>query len=255
MFFLVGCASEKIGSSAFRVSRYEAREIGQKIFRNECAGKEENLIAWNVGEEFPSLGIGHFIWFPKDCNAPFKESFPSMMEFMSENGAPPPSWVSRTKDAPWRNKAEFDRHRNSWSTRMLRSYLYRTQDLQTEYMMKRFYDDIPKMINSAAPRDREKIKANLYSVARSRHGMYLLIDYVNFKGAGISVENCYNKEGWGLRQVLEEMRPAIPGVRAKNNFADAAYYVLERRVKNSPPERGEKRWLPGWKNRIDTYRM
>jgi hypothetical protein len=28
---------------------------------------------------------------------------------------------------------------------------------------------------------------------------------------------------------------------------------LTRRVELSPPARGEKRWLPGWRNRLATY--
>jgi len=41
---------------------------------------------------------------------------------------------------------------------------------------------------------------------------------------------------------------------AKEEFAKCAKKVLQERVKNSPPERGEKRWLKGWFNRIDTYK-
>ena len=255
LLLLTGCASINSNSSAFRVSRAEARGIGQKIFMNECGGKEENLIAWNEGEEFPSLGIGHFIWYPKDCKASFKESFPSMLAYMERNGAPPPSWVRRAKYAPWTSRADFERQKNTWKVRQLRAYLAGTKDLQTQFMVQRFFDDMPKMIKSAPTRDRARIQQNLYAVARSPYGMYPLIDYVNFKGAGIKPEECYRRQGWGLRQVLEEMRPASPGKRALNNFADAADRVLTRRVRNSPPSRGEKRWLPGWRNRIDTYRQ
>jgi len=38
-----------------------------------------------------------------------------------------------------------------------------------------------------------------------------------------------------------------------NQFVEAAGKVLARRVENSPTERNEKRWLPGWKNRLSTY--
>ena len=40
-----------------------------------------------------------------------------------------------------------------------------------------------------------------------------------------------------------------------NAFADAAEKVLIRRVEHAPPERRESRWLPGWKNRIQTDRQ
>jgi len=36
-------------------------------------------------------------------------------------------------------------------------------------------------------------------------------------------------------------------------FGAAAQRVLTRRIANSPPARGEKRWLAGWKNRCAAY--
>ena len=57
-----------------------------------------------------------------------------------------------------------------------------------------------------------------------------------------------------MLQVLETMQPSQPGPSALAAFADAAYAILLRRVRNSPPQNNEARWLPGWRNRIDTYR-
>ena len=56
------------------------------------------------------------------------------------------------------------------------------------------------------------------------------------------------------KQVLEEMRPVSPGQPAAVEFAEAAKRVLHRRVNNSPPGRGEARWLAGWRNRCDSYK-
>lgn len=39
------------------------QEIGEMVFKNECASKDENLIAWNEGESFLSLGIEQR-WLP-----------------------------------------------------------------------------------------------------------------------------------------------------------------------------------------------
>ncbi len=36
--------------------------------------------------------------------------------------------------------------------------------------------------------------------------------------------------------------------------AGAAEEVLTRRIANSSPARGEAKWLPGWRNRLNTYR-
>jgi hypothetical protein len=83
--------------------------------------------------------------------------------------------------------------------------------------------------------------------------MYVLIDYVNFKGEGTLETERYNGQGWGLLQILDGMNGTEKGMPALVEFADGAERVLLRRVSNSPPERGEKRWIPGWKNRIKTY--
>lgn len=76
-----------------------------------------------------------------------------------------------------------------------------------------------------------------------------MIDYVNFKGEGTSPTERYKGEGWGLLQVLSDMKPG-GGAAA---FGQAAKRVLTRRVQNSPKERGESRWLAGWHNRCDGY--
>jgi hypothetical protein len=106
------------------------------------------------------------------------------------------------------------------------------------------------MLAAAPAAERHKVKANFYRVAGERLGPYALMDYVNFKGEGVSPTERYRGEGWGLLQVLETMPengPALPG------FVKAADQVLTRRVENSPPGRGEAKWLPGWRNRLTTY--
>jgi hypothetical protein len=77
-----------------------------------------------------------------------------------------------------------------------------------------------------------------------------LMDYVNFKGEGVSPSERYRGQGWGLLQVLETMPATGPAIPA---FVEAADKVLTRRVANSPPARGEARWLAGWRNRLETY--
>jgi len=44
------------------LSPSEIRTIGDKIFRNESGGDIDKLVHWNVGENFASMGIGHFTW-------------------------------------------------------------------------------------------------------------------------------------------------------------------------------------------------
>jgi hypothetical protein len=76
------------------------------------------------------------------------------------------------------------------------------------------------------------------------------MDYVNFKGEGTSPTERYQGEGWGLLQVLAGMSDSGSPTVA---FSKSADRVLTRRVELSPSARGEKRWLPGWRNRLATY--
>jgi hypothetical protein len=64
----------------------------------------------------------------------------------------------------------------------------------------------------------------------------------------------YQGQGWGLRDVLLEMRGQPRAAAAANEFSEAAKRVLRRRVGNAPASRKESRWLPGWINRCETYK-
>ena len=80
--------------------------IGRKIWQNECAGTVDGLTSWNAGEEFPSLGIGHFIWYPAGFNGPFTESWPQLVAFAKQRGANPPA-VASLPNCPWSSKKQF----------------------------------------------------------------------------------------------------------------------------------------------------
>lgn len=250
-FSLYSCSEEKIC-----IPEDELQTIGQLIFINEGAGKVENLTVWNEGEEFASLGIGHFLWFPRGEEYPFFETFPAVLEFLKENGAEPPGWIEEMPEPelPWSTREQFLRDFNSPKMVSLRNFLLETVPLQSLFMAGRLEESLPKILDAALESGREHIKTQFYRVANSPMGMYVLIDYVNFKGEGVAQSERYRGEGWGLLQVLTEMSGTEPGYGALEEFADKAEYVLLRRVKNSPPERNESRWIPGWKNRIKTYR-
>jgi hypothetical protein len=238
-----------------KLSKEELHEIGNLIYINECGGKAENLIAWNEGEEFPSLGIGHFIWYPSGKEGPFQETFPMLLEFYKFNNIEPPSWIANlpNKDSPWNSRQEFINDLNSKRMIELRQFLIDTIPVQTSFLVNRFQISLDNLLEYSPKELHDHIKTQFYRVAYSPMGMYALIDYVNFKGEGTNPSERYMGEGWGLFQALEEMNGTETGIPAVKEFVEAADKVLERRVENSPPERNEKRWLPGWKNRLSTY--
>lgn len=63
----------------------------------------------------------------------------------------------------------------------------------------------------------------------------------------------YNGEGWGLLQILELMDGKELGAPALKEFSEKAIFVLDRRIDNSPKERGEERWRSNWRNRSRSY--
>ncbi|MBX3741252.1 MAG: hypothetical protein KF712_09700 [Akkermansiaceae bacterium] len=226
--------------------------IGRKIWQNESGGTVNGLTAWNSGEGFPSLGIGHFIWYPAGQRGPFEESWPQFVAFAQAQGANPPA-VARQRHSPWTTKAEFQRQFNGPELSGLRTWLAGNIGVQTDYIISRSRGALPKILAAAPPSERAKIEANYRKVATTPQGTYALIDYVNFKGEGIQATERYNGMGWGLMQVLGNMREVPAGPAAASEFAASAKRMLSRRVQNAPAARNEGKWLPGWHNRCDTY--
>lgn len=238
--------------AAANLSAAQKAAIGRKIWQNESGGSVAGLTTWNAGEEFPSLGIGHFIWYPAGFEGRFDESWPPFIAFARQRGATPPA-VALSRDAPWNSRAEFQRRMDSPEMTELRRWLAGTVELQTDYIIVRSRAALPKILAAAPAADRGRIAANYQKVAATPHGTYALIDYVNFKGDGTSPAERYRGEGWGLLQVLSGMRDVPAGQPAASEFAASAKRALNRRIENSPPERGEARWRAGWNNRCDTY--
>ena len=236
-----------------RISDADALRIGKKIWQNESNGTVAGLTAWNAGENFASLGIGHFIWYPQGVHGPFDESFPKLLAFARERGVAIPAWLNQSSACPWNSRAEFSGAQNSERMRELRQFLSRTIDLQAQFMVARLQQSLAKMLDEAAPVDRANVERQFARVASTPHGCYALVDYVNFKGEGVLHTERYRGEGWGLLQVLEQMHGSENGPSAAREFSSSAAAMLRRRVQNSPPERHEARWLPGWLNRVHSY--
>lgn len=239
---------------AIRLPAGDAALIGRKIWQNECAGTVDGLVSWNSGEDFASLGIGHFIWYVPGRPGPFEESFPKLVAYLKQRQVPMPGWLAEARGCPWPDRRAFLAQQGSPQMRELRQFLAHTVAPQTDFIVLRLEQALPKMAGATPnPADRERLRANFYKVAQSRQGVYALIDYVNFKGEGVKAEEKYRGQGWGLRDVLLTMRDTAGGPAASVEFGEAAKAVLTRRVRNSPPARGESRWLPGWLNRCATY--
>ncbi|HVF71972.1 MAG TPA: hypothetical protein VM940_10230 [Chthoniobacterales bacterium] len=239
--------------AAIQLSPAETRRIGNRIWQNECGGTIAGLTSWNTGENFASLGIGHFIWYPKGVRGPFDESFPKFVEFAAARGAKLPGVVAEKGPCPWESRAQFNAAAQSASMKELREFLARTIDVQAEFLVKRLREALPKMLAEGGASNQAAVQRRFDAVATTAMGCYALVDYVNFKGEGVLATERYAGQGWGLLQVLEGMTEENSGRAAVKNFAESARTVLKNRVRNSPPARNEGRWLPGWLKRVDTY--
>jgi hypothetical protein len=226
----------------------ELARIGHKVWVNECDGTISGLTSWNEGEDFASLGIGHFIWYPAGRPGPFEESFPLLVRYLGAHGVAIPTWMEGP--CPWQTRAEFMAAQSGDRLETLRHLLASTLPLQARFLALRMHEALPKMLDAAAPGKAAAVQHNFERLEASGPGTFALIDYVNFKGEGTLATERYNGQGWGLLQVLEAMPESGNAVR---EFSQAAKATLARRVRNSPPERHEEKWLPGWDARVERY--
>lgn len=229
--------------------------IGQKIYQNETGGDVKHLIFWSPNEDFASLGVGHFIWYPQNKRLGFKETFPDLIRYLKANGADVPVWLSQQiqTGSLWSSREQLEQSRESRQFLSLQQLLLDTTDLQVSFLFERLENALPEMLKAADPGNHNRITQRFNTMKASPNGLYPLVDYVNFKGEGTALSERYDGLGWGLLQVLETMQAVPAGPQALKEFSRAADFVLTRRVDNSPVEKNEARWLEGWRVRVNTY--
>ncbi len=237
--------------AVFTITAPQAEQIGKKIWENESHGKIDGLTCWNEGEEFASLGINHFVWYPEGKKGPFVETFPSLIAYLQKQGVQVPPWLVDCPPCPWKSRKEFIGAFESQQMVELRRLLYKTASHQIQFMAEKLDKSLPKMLDATTDEHRDRVKSNYQRLLKTPKGPYILLDYYNFKGEGTSPAERYNEQGWGLLQVLEEM--SCETEHPDYEFSQAAKKVLKRRVENAPPQRHEEQWLKGWIKRVKTY--
>ena len=260
LFFIILFFVTTLFSTDIKLTQKQANFIAQKVWQNEGAGKDKYLVWWNKGEDFASLGIGHFIWFPKDHTERFREVFPMVVAFMQKKGVAMPPWLTPETDFPWQSKAAFFAAKKAKTKQYMElfTFLKKTFGYQAEFMAERLSQALPQMLQSIEDETKKKIiQRRFYEVMHNKdgsineRGLYVLLDYTNFKGEGTLKSERYKGQGWGLLQVLWNMDDKE--LNRQKAFAQSASRMLSRRIKNSPPARGEERWRKGWNVRLDTY--
>lgn len=248
--FLFSLSSFPLFSAPYNVNltATQAEQLGLLIWENEGKQKIKHLTTWNRGENFPSLGLGHFIWYPTTEKGPFKEQFPQLIQFMLKHDVELPQWLTAAEVAPWKSREQFYAQFDKPQLTQLRTLLSEQLVLQVRFIILRLEKAIPSIIESSSPTEQEIIMKNLQQLAMPE-GIFTLLDYVNFKGEGLNEKERYQGEGWGLKQVLLAM--PVQYENPLRSFGLAADEILTRRVKNAP--RDEFRWLKGWRSRVHSY--
>lgn len=284
-----GCAH----AAALHLDDAQAERVGDRIFQNEAGRKPYFLVHWNKGEDFASLGIGHFIWHKAGGPASgprFEESFPGLIPHLQAvvPAADYPAWLQPGIPAPWNSLEEFTREKDGTKANELRALLGRKDAIrvQARYAADRAEKSLPKVLCAVSAAEGAKLRARYDAVATTPQGVFALVDYVNFKGEGVErdaaggcrvhpVESFPHKpgfdavydarpdalkpgeaEGWGLLQVLQRMDDAPAGPQAAAAFARAAEWKLGQRVWNTKPANGESpyaQYLAGWTKRVRDY--
>lgn len=235
------------------INSVDAKRIGMIIWENEGSCRIENLTFWSPYESFPSLGIGHFIWFPKGKKSTYKEQFPRLCEYFKKNGVYLPKWLNEAvkTGAPWTSRTEFLRDKQK--IRDLQNLLSSTIDLQSRFIINQFEEQIPLIIKSCPEKHKTKINNNVQLMKQTLLGTYALIDYLNFKGSGTMKNEEKLNTGHGLLQVLLDMPNNLNLNNVNKAFAVSAAKILLRRIKNSNPNYDLIIYLGGWMRRVNSY--
>ncbi len=258
IIFFIGTVA--LFSASLKLSPIQEQYIATKVWANEGAGLDRYLVHWNDGEDFASLGIGHFIWFPAGHTEKFREVFPMVLVSMEEKNITMPKWLNSKTPFPWNTKKEFFEAKARGDKQYLELFYFikSTTNIQASFLANRLNLALSQMLDSIKDNHAKNIiKHRFNSILYNKdgtineHGLYILIDYVNFKGEGTLISERYNNQGWGLLQVLENMDYKNPD--KFKAFSDSAKSMLSRRIDNSPKARGEERWRIGWNKRLDTY--
>lgn len=234
----------------------QKKAIGKQIWQNEAGQKYDLLVFWNPKEPFPSLGIGHFIWYPAGHTNIFTQTFPDLLDYFIQKKIKLPAWLmqARQTGAPWKDYQDFQIHEHDAQIQELRALLFNTIDLQLDFIIKRLDSAWHHIQQELGVHEKKRITNYFKQLSQTPAGIYALIDYLNFKGEGTNPQERYNGKGWGLLQVLQAIPAHVPTNKIVDAFAQAATKILKERVQNAPPNKShEQQWLAGWQKRINTY--
>ncbi len=239
----LGLLGVRQAAAQFELKAYALDLLAQQLFEKECGGQQENLLWWSPHEPFPSLGIAHFIWLPEEVSVPFEQTFPQLIQFLDPSGQLP-AWL-HAPYAPWPTRAAWQAEGKSSRMRWLQVWLWHTRQQQAAFVVARFNRRWQQACNRQPDGDRLQQRLQQL-VEQVPHALWAVLDYSNFKGFGDLPQERYRGHGWGLVQVIRQMRSVT-----LEEFVLAAKAVLQRRIQLA--HQNERHWWPGWRKRVESY--
>lgn len=228
-----------------------AQKVADLLFKRECGEKKEFLINWHKGEKHPSLGVGHFIWNPQGSTTGFVHQFPALIAYLEKEGEAIPKFLQEHREhCPWKDRNELLACVHSSEIIELRDFLYRTRIKQAQFVINNALHQLKYVTNWVDKSERARVQWSIDMLCQIPQGLYALIDYGHFKGLGINPQEVYKGKGWGIKQVLLEMKPVATPQESLQEFIRAALVVIQERVKQAAHE---QRFLEGWQARIKSY--
>lgn len=243
--------------------RSELPKVTANLLNNETSCKPGFMMEWDdkAGENFPSIGLPHVVWFPQNAKKVVDESFPRFWNYITKNyhGITRVPQMNVSGAAPWNSKAQFD---SDPVVKDINRFLLDPDvlKLEGEFAVQRGLDSVYTVMaaNSLDPQAKMSQKdlcTNFKNLIASPQGLMAVVDYVNWKGEGVHYSEKTDRQNvrWGLKQVLEKIGPVAAGdKKAHLKFAEAAEAVLKDRAADDARITKSMR---GLLNRIDsTYR-
>jgi len=249
LFLLAVIAYFYIEPREIVISESEARTIGNEIAKNEGLSNRVNLISWRNVDNNASLGVAHFIWYPEsEKTSPI--SFNDLLSYLSQSNQLP-NWLVNVKYPPWTSKDDYLSSKHDVFKSQLSYFLQDNVAEQTQFLILKLEAALPNMLKEIkSPFAKMHLYENFYHVSMQKNGIYALLDYFVFQGDGTLASDRYNNQGWGLLQVLDNMKGNSDNLLQE--FITSADLLLTRRIANAPNE--ETKLLLQWQRRLNTYR-
>lgn len=246
VILLSACQYKAINVQGYKISGANVKQVAELVYKNETGGNPQYLMFWSAKEPFPSLGIGHFIWFPANYNSSFGNTLPLLIDFYKSKNIKVPKLLQQY-NAPWNSKQEFETYKqnNPDEVAEIIKFFEKTKHIQVEYMFNRIINSFNNIVQTSS--NKSKVIFQFNRIISQKNGIYLLVDYTNFKGEG-ATENSIS----GLRNVLENMKGVKQDATVYYDFANSCKDVLINRVYLSN-NYSETKFLQGWAKRCNSY--